>query len=522
MRGDEAEKKEENCEEAHGWRVSQPAAAVKAQNSGGSKPFSLVPRELVIENPAMTRARALLLLSFVWALIYLPSLGSTEYKGEEPRRVLPAVSMLETGNWIVPMVCGEPFLRKPPLVNWLIAVSFKVSHTQNEWAARAPSVLAVWLLGAGILYLCASWLGMEISLIAALLAITHVGMIDKGRMAEIEAEYIALSGLATIAWLALHRRQKSAWVQWLIPAVLLGISFLAKGPINLIFFYPLVLAVLIAERDWRTLFAPAHLVALAVMFGIFALWAVPYYQQAPADAVAVMTRQSAGRLTSDFNLSNWLLSIPRGLSNFLPWVLLAPLCWQRATVEREGRWFLAVRRATVITFFVILLLPGMLPRYSQPLLIPMCLLIAIALRDTAPGFLEKWRRFLPWCREPKPLALVLASTAVICFGMLIFALVSVLVMHRHEELRPLGKSIDHAADRSEPLYVLDCGYQPFFAYVKTPCIYLQQREDLPPDAHQVLISERELKKLRKAKAPIAVHDKLSLKGKDKLYLVVWP
>ena len=467
----------------------------------------------------MTRSRALLLLTILWALIFLPALGTTEYKGEEPRRVLPAVAMLETGNWVVPMLCGEPFLRKPPLVNWLIAASFKATGIQNEWTARLPSVLAVWLLGAGTLLLCASWLGVETSLVAAIIAITHVGMIDKGRMAEIEAEYIALSGLATISWLALHRRKKSVWLQWLLPGLLLGISFLAKGPVNLIFFYPLVLAVLMAGRDWRTLFSPAHFVALGLMFGIFALWAVPYYHEAPANAVQVMAHQSAGRLTSDFNLTNWLTSIPRGLSNFLPWVLLAPLCWQRATVEREGTWFIAARRASVATFFIILLIPGMLPRYSQPLLIPMSLLIAIALRDAPASLLEKWRKFLPWCREAKPSGLVLAGTAVICAGMIIFAIVATVVMRYHEDLRPLGRSINTAANPAEPLYMLDCGYQPFFAYVTTPDVYVARREDLPADARQILLSEREWKKLRKENPAFTVHDTLPLDGKKKLYLV---
>jgi len=467
----------------------------------------------------MSRLRAFLILSLIWALIFLPALGTTEYKGEEPRRVLPAVAMLETGNWIVPQLCGEPFLRKPPLVNWLIAASFKITGIQNEWTARLPSVLAVWLLGVGILFFCGSWLGVETALVAAIIAIAHFGMIDKGRMAEIEAEYIALSGLAAVAWLALHVQKKSVWLQWLIPALFLGISFLAKGPVNLVFFYPMVLAVLVAERDWRTLFSPAHFLGMLIMGGIFAAWLVPYAHLAPPNAAEVAAHQSAGRFTSDFNLMNWLTCIPRGLINFLPWVLLAPLCWRRDVVEREGAWFVAARRALVATFVILLLLPGMLPRYSQPLLIPMSILIAIALRDAPAALLEKWRKFIPWSQGSTPAALIIASTAILCAGMFLYAIAAVTVIRQHDDLRPLGKKIDRAIPPGESLYLVDCGYKPFFAYITSPSIYLEHFDELPADAQNVLISSREWKKVSKKQPTLKVKTSVPIEGKATLYLV---
>ena len=54
-----------------------------------------------------------------WAVVFLPSLGTPELKGEEGRRVLPARNMLRSGEWVVPEVGGRPYSRKPPLLNWL-------------------------------------------------------------------------------------------------------------------------------------------------------------------------------------------------------------------------------------------------------------------------------------------------------------------------------------------------------------------------------------------------------------------
>ena len=79
----------------------------------------------------------------VWAAIYLPGLGSLEIRGEEGRRILPAVTMLQTGNYLVPHVGSEPYFRKPPLVNWIVAASFKLTGVRSEWTARLPSALAI-------------------------------------------------------------------------------------------------------------------------------------------------------------------------------------------------------------------------------------------------------------------------------------------------------------------------------------------------------------------------------------------
>ena len=91
----------------------------------------------------VSRSQALLIILLVWAAIYLPALGSLEIKGEEGRRILPAVRMIETGDYVVPKVGSEPYLRKPPLINWLVAASFKIFGQRNEWTARLPSVLCV-------------------------------------------------------------------------------------------------------------------------------------------------------------------------------------------------------------------------------------------------------------------------------------------------------------------------------------------------------------------------------------------
>ena len=114
----------------------------------------------------------------VWAAIYLPGLGSLEIRGEEGRRILPAVTMLQTGNYLVPHVGSEPYFRKPPLVNWIVAASFKVSGARSEWTARLPSALAVLAVALTFVTRGRRALGTTGSLLASMIWLVNAGNIE--------------------------------------------------------------------------------------------------------------------------------------------------------------------------------------------------------------------------------------------------------------------------------------------------------------------------------------------------------
>ncbi len=355
----------------------------------------------------MTRLKASLFLLLLWAAIYLPGLGSTELKGEEGRRILPAITMLETGNWLVPYVGGKPFLRKPPLVNWMIAASFKMTGVRNEWTARLPSALCVLALGLTIVGTSgAGWLKVETAFVAAILAITQIGMLAKARFAgaEIEGIYVPLSGIAIVVWLAWWARGVSPWLRWTVPAVFLGLASLAKGPsLHLLFYYVVVIAVLWqnARRASspfvavaRQFFHPAHLAGLVIAAGIFAAWAVPYFKTPEAkDAAQVWKRQGIDRFTeAEVTVSGYALNIPRALADQLPWLLLAPVLALRIRRERAnvaaGENARAVGWGTLVTaaaavWLLILLIPGALPRYVLPLGSAFALAFAWAVEESA-------------------------------------------------------------------------------------------------------------------------------------------
>ena len=337
----------------------------------------------------MTRLQAFAIVVALWAAVYLPGLGSTEIKGEEGRRILPAVTMLDTGNWLVPSVGGKPFLRKPPLVNWAIALSFKTLHRRDEWAARMPSALCVLALCGVMLAVSGArartMLTTEVAFIASVFVLTQFGLLAKARFAgaEIEGIYAPLAGMGIVTWLAWWEQRRAAWLTWTVPFVFLGLASLAKAPTHLIFFYAIVVAVLWQGKELACLRRGPHLVGVAIMLGIFAAWAVPYFRVQP-DAFKVWNDQMVGRVAENkFDAGSYALNIPRGLSDQLPWLLFAPVLWARRTAwaRREGALVRGTMLAVCVCFFTLLLIPGVLTRYVLPLGVPIALLLALAVGE---------------------------------------------------------------------------------------------------------------------------------------------
>ena len=320
----------------------------------------------------------------------------------------------------------------------------------------------------------------------------NFGMIEKGALMEIEALYVSLAGLALIFWLSFWEQRRSPWLTWIVPSVFLGLGLLAKGPVHLLFFYAVVIAVLYRDGELGKLLSIAHLAGLLIMLGIFAAWAVPYWQAMKGAPVAeTWSVQLTGRLSmDDFKLGSWLLNIPRGLAYFLPWTLLLPLVprakWATPADQNLAR---ALSFGAAAPFLLVNLLPGALPRYSMPALVPASWLMAMTLGANEIQWRGKFSR--PQFRWRFVIGTALAAGLLLC----VYAGAVVPSLQGRSKVKPIAAQIDHLIPDSEPLYALDPDFQPFLFYVRSRLIYVSRLEDVPTTARYLLVQpprEREV------------------------------
>src|SRR5262245_40544672 len=81
------------------------------------------------------RLLALLVVACLPALLIYPSRTFLLLEPDEARYAQIPKEMLERGEWIVPTLQGEPYLDKPPLLYWLVRLSYQ-GFGVTESAAR--------------------------------------------------------------------------------------------------------------------------------------------------------------------------------------------------------------------------------------------------------------------------------------------------------------------------------------------------------------------------------------------------
>ena len=332
-------------------------------------------------NDLGSRWPIIVLVVLIWAALYLPALGATELEGTEAQRILPALHMMESGDWIQPYLVGKPYYSKPPLINWLIAAGFVLTGEVSEWSARISTALLVLAYTLLVLLMPSRWLAFPGRVIAALALITGIAFIEKCRLAEVDGLYVLLTGAAQLTWLNLWTARRRSWWTWLVPSVFLGLGLLVKGPLVLLYFYITVLGVVWYQKSWRDLFTVRHAVGLGLALAVFIAWAqtsavdTPSVQREDVWIYEMWTRLKPHHLDLWF----WFQNVLRALINFLPWLVFVPFFWRRDWVKHIPTEHVALfkgsRLSLVIGFIITNILPGVRERYSMPLFCVAALLV---------------------------------------------------------------------------------------------------------------------------------------------------
>jgi 4-amino-4-deoxy-L-arabinose transferase-like glycosyltransferase len=117
---------------------------------------SLSLEETLLEPPALApppmRHALFVILIALAGLLHVATIGSGDlYSQTEGQYAGAAREMVEAHHWLLPTNDGAPRLQKPPLLYWLIIISFKLFGV-NASAARLPVALAV-VASAALIFL---------------------------------------------------------------------------------------------------------------------------------------------------------------------------------------------------------------------------------------------------------------------------------------------------------------------------------------------------------------------------------
>jgi 4-amino-4-deoxy-L-arabinose transferase-like glycosyltransferase len=259
-------------------------------------------------------------------LVLVPRWSLPLLDPEETRYAEIPREMLHHEQWLIPLYDGQPYLDKPPLLYWLVMVSYKLVGI-NTTAARLPANLIA-LLMVTLTYLWGKReRNQEYGLVAAGMLILMPAFDHYSTMLTMNG----LLGFCVVAALMFGhsalRRELFSKELWCLSAIATGLGLLAKGPVAL----ALVAVPLFVLPWFSTDLTKPRLKAILGFLVLAGAIAAPWYALAfwkiPSFGSYFFLRHHLERFVTPFDHSEpfWYY-IPLVLAGTLPWAGIA-LSW---------------------------------------------------------------------------------------------------------------------------------------------------------------------------------------------------
>ncbi len=318
----------------------------------------------------------LLLLILVCIAIFFVNLDAIYVNIMEARNFATAREMINLDHWIFTTLNNEPRYEKPPLPTWLTALSMLLFGMKSLFALRLPAAIMGTLTVVFIYKL-----GLKITaqrkfaFVSGLIAATSFYILYSGRDGQWDIHTHAWMIMAIYGLYKIFTQESDRYLNALITGILIGCSFLSKGPVSM---YALLLPFLIAYgvvlkyRNFGRLWKPILLV-LMTAFLVSASWSL-YVYFFDTNAVSRITEKETGRWL-DYNVRPfwyyWSFVIQSGIWTIPAFVgLLYPYLKNRVFNKPAYKFTLFWTLASVVLLSVI---PEKKSRYLLPVLIPLSL-----------------------------------------------------------------------------------------------------------------------------------------------------
>lgn len=326
-----------------------------------------------------------LILLLVCYVAFFHKLGQLRLIGEdEPRYAEVAQEMLESRDFVVPMLNKKPWFEKPPLYYWLTVVSFKIFGVTDFSARVSSAVLA--LAGVFITY----YLGRKVfsertGLFAGLILATSLEYIILGRGASTDLPLsVTLTFGLSFFYLGLlsERPQKIYWF-WMSYAFF-GLATLAKGPVGMVLPALIVLAYLWISREYERIYEIQLIPGCAIFLAVAAPWYVLVIERARFDFIATFfLNHNLARFFTPIHhhVRPFYFFLPVLLIGFFPWSSFFPAMVNRlvsirlAAPNRQEKALLFLWVWLLVPLLVFSISRSKLPGYILPIIPALALLV---------------------------------------------------------------------------------------------------------------------------------------------------
>ncbi len=313
-----------------------------------------------------SEARWFILFFIAALLLWLINLNTLPLKDwDEGYYGTVAKDMYQSNNWLYLTYYGEPFLLKPPLIIWLINLSYHIGGI-SEFTTRFPCALLT-SLGVPILYLLGKTLFTTHlpAILSSVIYLTLLPVVRHGRLAMIDG--IINTFLIVAILCLLNSRKTPIWAIGV--GISLGLVALSKGILAIALGGILGVYILL-DQPRKILRNPALWLGVFIGFIPVLVWYLiqinhygelfirVHFQQQNFDRLANAVEGNSGEI--------WYYGLELIKYSF-PWLLFLPGALILAIQEWKQSWAKLFLIGFVLFFSIITLMGTKLPWYIMPI-----------------------------------------------------------------------------------------------------------------------------------------------------------
>lgn len=301
--------------------------------------------------------KAFTIVCVIAVMLTVPFLGLTDfYSKGEPREAVVAYTMVEHGNWILPINNGGDIPYKPPFFHWCIALFSLLQGHVSEFTSRLPSALALVAMSVGGFVFFAKRKNANMALLATLLSLTAFEVHRAGINCRVDMVNTAFMVGALFLMFRWWERGKHT-MPWLAILCMSGAT-LTKGPVGMLLPCAVMGVFMLTQREslWSTVWRLGLTALLSLVLPL--CWYYAAYLQGGDEFLRLVKEENIdrllGKMAYESHENPFWYNFVTLITGWLPYTLLFVfslfvLPWKRFS---KSGFMQSVRRAEPMQVFV--------------------------------------------------------------------------------------------------------------------------------------------------------------------------
>ena len=301
--------------------------------------------------------KAFTIVCVIAVMLTVPFLGLTDfYSKGEPREAVVAYTMVEHGNWILPINNGGDIPYKPPFFHWCIALFSLLQGHVSEFTSRLPSALALVAMSVGGFMFFAKRKNANMALLATLLSLTAFEVHRAGINCRVDMVNTAFMVGALFLMYRWWERGKHS-MPWLAILCMSGAT-LTKGPVGMLLPCAVMGVFMLTQREslWSAVWRLGLTALLSLVLPL--CWYYAAYLQGGDEFLRLVKEENIdrllGKMAYESHENPFWYNFLTLITGWLPYTLLFVfslfvLPWKRFS---KSGFMQSVRRAEPMQVFV--------------------------------------------------------------------------------------------------------------------------------------------------------------------------